>query len=255
MVLQQKNWDVNLDIFEGPLDLLLYLIQRNDLDIYDIPIAQITAEYLAYLDIIKELSLEVAGEFLVMASTLMQVKARMLLPAPSSEGNEGPDPRAELVNKLLEYQRYKEAAKELGKRLDLYKDVHYKGSPVFTEDDYTLDATMFDLIAAFKQVLSELKENVQEIIFQEIPVEVKIRDLLSFLETNPQVTFREIFSREKTRHGMIMCFLALLELIRLKQIVARQVEVFGEIRVLKATEEMFDTNQETLPLTDGQPSN
>src|SRR5579862_9681973 len=101
--------DVRLDTFEGPLDLLLHLIRKNDMDIYDIPIAEITQEYLSYLDLIKELNLETAGEFLVMASTLMQIKAQTLLPSPDTDSEQGPDPREELTNKLLEYQRYKEA--------------------------------------------------------------------------------------------------------------------------------------------------
>src|SRR6266851_8307249 len=105
-----QQMDVSLEIFEGPMDLLLHLIKKNDLDIKDIPIAEITHEYLQYLDLMKDLNLEMAGEFLVMASTLMQIKSQMLLPSPEGEEAEGPDPRAELINKLLEYQRYKEAA-------------------------------------------------------------------------------------------------------------------------------------------------
>src|SRR5678810_252883 len=119
--------EVHLDIYEGPLDLLLYLIRKNDLSIYDIPISQITSEYLAYIDLMKELKLDMAGEFLVMAASLMQIKARLLLPAPPAEQEEGPDPRAEIINRLLEYQRYKEAAKTLGSRLLSRKDVHYRG--------------------------------------------------------------------------------------------------------------------------------
>src|SRR5471030_1592807 len=108
-----QQMDVSLDVFEGPLDLLLHLIKKNDLEISDIPIAQITQEYLSYIDLMKDLNLEMAGEFLVMASTLMQIKAQILLPSPESEPEEGPDPRTELMNKLLEYQRYKEAASVL----------------------------------------------------------------------------------------------------------------------------------------------
>src|SRR5690348_7990055 len=115
--------DVRLDNFEGPLDLLLFLIKKSDLDIYDIPIANITQEYLSYLDLIKELNLETAGEFLVMASTLMQIKAQMLLPSPEGDEAEGPDPREELVNKLLEYQRYKEAASMLSIYNEKAKDI------------------------------------------------------------------------------------------------------------------------------------
>src|SRR3982751_4578970 len=128
--------DVRLENFEGPLDLLLFLIRKNDLDIYDIPISQITQEYLSYLDLIKELDLEMAGEFLVMASTLMQIKAQMLLPSPEGEEAEGPDPRQELVNKLLEYQRYKEAAGLLTVYNEKAKDVYYRQvPPPFSEDE------------------------------------------------------------------------------------------------------------------------
>jgi segregation and condensation protein A len=226
--------EVHLEVFEGPLDLLLHLIQKNDLDVYDIPISQITSEYLAYIDILKEMQLDVAGEFLVMASTLMQIKARTLLPAPAVEGEEGPDPRAELVNRLLEYQRYKEASRDLEKRLQNNKDFHYRGAPVFSEDDYTLDVSLFDLLDAFRDVLKELRPEVREILYEEIPIEVKIREVLTFLEGRDYATFREILRRETTRHALIVTFLALLELIRLKQIVARQTDLFGEIRVYRS---------------------
>jgi segregation and condensation protein A len=225
--------EVHLEIFEGPLDLLLHLIKKNDLDVYDIPISQITSEYLSYIDVMKELKLDVAGEFLVMASTLVQIKARTLLPAPSTESEEGPDPRAELISRLLEYQRYKEAARELEQRLTSFKDYHYRGAPVFSEEDYALDATLFDLMDAFRDVLKDLKPGVREIFYEEIPIEVKIREILTFLENREYATFRDILRREESRHALIVTFLAILELIRLKQIVARQAQLFGEIRVYR----------------------
>src|SRR5262245_34251220 len=119
------TYQVKIDIFEGPLDLLLHLIQKNDLDIYDIPISEITTEYLNYLDIFKELNLTVAGEFLVMASTLMQIKAHTLLPVDVEGVLEGPDPRAELVQRLLEYQKFKEAAKVLNGHFEQQRDIYY----------------------------------------------------------------------------------------------------------------------------------
>src|SRR4051794_2869465 len=137
--------DVRLENFEGPLDLLLYLIRKNDLDIYDIPIAQITQEYLGYLDLIKVLNLEMAGEFLVMASTLMQIKAQLLLPSPEGEEAEGPDPREELISKLLEYQRYKEAASLLSVYNEKAKDIYYRQvPPPIGEDEFVLSASVFD---------------------------------------------------------------------------------------------------------------
>jgi segregation and condensation protein A len=231
-----KTPDVRLDIFEGPLDLLLYLIRKNDLNIYDIPVAQITSEYLSYIEMMKDLNLDLAGEFLVMASTLLEIKARTLLPAPAAEGEDGPDPRAELVNRLLEYQRYKEAAQELHHRFEAHKEMFYRGAPVFSEDDFSLDASLFELLDAFRDVLDHVQPDMQEILYEEIPLEVKIRDLLSYMEGRPYVTFREILQLETTRRGLIVTFLAILELIRLKQVAARQVQTFGEIRVYKVRE-------------------
>jgi segregation and condensation protein A len=227
------SYKVNLEIYEGPLDLLLYLIKKNDLDIFDIPVSQITGEYLGYMDLMKELNLDMAGEFLVMTATLMQVKAKMLLPAPPAENEEGPDPRAEIINRLLEYQRYKEAAKALEGKLIRQKDVHYRAAPVFTDADYTTEASLFDLLDAFRDVLKSLKPEVREIVYEEVPIESKIREILAFLSDRPFATFREILQRETNRRGLIVTFLAVLELIRLKQIVARQTEAFGEIRVYR----------------------
>ncbi|MFH2070562.1 MAG: segregation/condensation protein A [Elusimicrobiota bacterium] len=231
--------DVHLEIFEGPLDLLLYLIRRNDLDVYDIPVSQITAEYLEYLELMKELNLDVAGEFLVMAATLMQIKSRMLLPSPpAGEEPEGPDPRAELVAKLLEYQKYKGAARMLSVRETDNHGYFYRYAPVFIEEDFVLEANIFDLLAAFKDVLTHLPADVKEIVYEEIPVEEKIREIISLLGKAPAdghgrkfLNFRGIMEKERTRLGIIVLFIAMLELVRLKQIVARQSKIFGEIRV------------------------
>ena len=143
-------YEVHLENFEGPLDLLLFLIKKDDLDIYEIPIAKITEEYLATLDLMRELNLEVAGDFLVLAATLMQIKARALLPAPLDAEEGGPDPRAELIEKLLEYQKFKGAAAALGKRAETFKDVFYRGAPVFRDDEKSLDLNLFDLLSAVR---------------------------------------------------------------------------------------------------------
>lgn len=227
---------VKLEVFEGPLDLLLHLIRKNDLNVYDIPISQITAEYLNYLDLMKEMNLDLAGEFLVMASTLIQIKAHTLLPATKTEGEEGPDPRAELVNRLLEYQRFKEASRELHKQYESRKDIFYRGLPVFTDDDFAMGTTLFDLMDAFRDVLQSLEPGVREVVYEEIPLEVKIREILAYMEDKTFVTFREILRLATTRHGLVVTFLAILELIRLRQVAARQVELFGEIRVYRTTE-------------------
>lgn len=228
------DYTVRLEIFEGPLDLLLYLIKKNDLDIYDIPISQITAEYLEYVELMKMLNLEAVGEFLVMAATLMQIKARMLLPTPASEEEkEEKDLRAELVAKLLEYQKFKEAGKYLEVQELQRENIFYHREPQFDEEDFVLDVSLFDLLESFRQVIREAKEEVKEIIYEEIPLEEKIRYILSCLEEKLYITFRQLFNFAEGRLSMIVTFLALLELIRLKQIVARQPRPFGEIRIYK----------------------
>ncbi|OGR93375.1 MAG: hypothetical protein A2992_06220 [Elusimicrobia bacterium RIFCSPLOWO2_01_FULL_59_12] len=227
--------DVRLENFEGPLDLLLYLIRRDDLDIYDIPIAQITREYLSYLNVIKDLNLETAGDFLVMASTLMLIKAQMLLPSPEGEEAEGPDPRAELVSKLLEYQRYKEAAALLAAYNEKAKDVYYRQAPLpFAQEDFALSASVFDLIGAFQRILEEAPKDVEQILRDEIPLEVKIRWVLDLLAEKESIAFEDLFTAGTRRLERVVTFLALLELIRLKQITARQADVFGPIRLYRA---------------------
>lgn len=224
------TYQVKINIFEGPLDLLLHLIEKNDLDIYDIPISDITAEYLRYIDLLKELNLNVAGEFLVMAATLMQIKARSILPADGTANeDEGPDPRAELVNKLLEYQKFKEAARFLAQGFEAQRDVFYRGSPIFSKEDQILDLDMAKLLEAFQGVLETAETGVREILFEEIPVEVRIREILDVLESRPYVAFTELFPKGSTRKALVVTFLALLELIRLKQVRVSQPSHFGEI--------------------------
>ena len=230
-----KPYSVNLELFEGPLDLLLYLIKREDMDIRDIPISQITGEYLAAIHLMKELNLEMAGEFLVMASTLLQIKARTLLPKEAErEEDEGPDPRAELVARLLEYQKYKEAAALLARREFDSREVYYRNVlPLFAQEDMTLEATLFDLLDAFRGVLDQAGEEVKELIYEEIPLEQKIREILDLLEGQNCVHFNAIFTARMARRELVVTFLALLELIRLKQVIAAQTDLFGEIRIYR----------------------
>jgi segregation and condensation protein A len=233
------SYQIKINIFEGPLDLLLHLIQKDDLDIYDIPISDITTEYLKYLDVLQELNLNVAGEFLVMAATLMQIKARTLLPSQAT-ADEGPDPREELVQKLLEYQKVKEAARYLGYNYDVHRDVFYRGAPVFGRDDQVLDLTMPGLLEAFQKVLQKADKGIREILFEEIPVEVRIREILDVLETRPSVAFSDLFQAEAGRKALVVTFLALLELIRLKQVRVTQPANFGEIHITKVTDSLID---------------
>ena len=231
-----QQMDVSLENFEGPLDLLLHLIKKNDLEISDIPIAQITHEYLEYLDLMKDLNLEMAGEFLVMASTLMLIKSQMLLPAPDAiDEDTGPDPRAELVNKLLEYQRFKEAAGILSVYNEKAKDIYYRRVPPhFDHEDFMLRATVVDLLAVFKRVLDRAPRPAGQILIEEITIEGKIKQVLDLLESKSSVAFEELFMGATRRIDFIVTFLACLELIRMKQIVAMQTDTFGEIVIFRA---------------------
>src|SRR3989338_927655 len=234
-----KPYEVKLEFFEGPLDLLLFLIKKEDMDIRDIQISKITQEYLATIHLLKELNLELAGEFLVMASTSMQIKAHTLLPeeAKLEALADGPDPRAELVAKLLEYQKFKEAAKILSEKELEVKEIYYRNSlPIFEPDDFSMDATLFDLLDAFKKVLKDASQELKELLYEEIPLEQKIREILDVLEQKESLAFIQIFESSRTKREFIITFLALLELIRLKQIVAKQTELFGEIRIYKLEE-------------------
>ena len=251
------TYDVHLDMFEGPLDLLLYLIRKNDLEIADIPIAGITAEYLSYLDIMKEFNLEIAGDFLVMASTLMQIKARMLLPSPETEEEDGPDPLEELKARLYEYQKFKEVAQIMGARELECAQFYYRHPPVFDKEDFVLDVSIFDLLDGFRAVLQELPNDIKEIVYKEIPIEEKIREIMDIFEERSFITFSDILQHQRTRHDLVVCFLAILELIRLRQIIGRQSRVFDDIRIYRVgddhpappPEEEITTENDTVPET------
>lgn len=231
------SYKVKLEIFEGPLDLLLYLIKKDEIDIYDIPIAGITEQYLGYLEFMKLLDLNIAGEFLVMAATLMQIKSRMLLPEPAKgdeEELEG-DPRAELVRRLIEYKRFKEAASRLQEKAARQKDLFKRGvGGVETEDDSDnlFEASLFDLITAFNKVMKDVpKELFHEVAKDEFTVEEKMHDIFHLLVKQPSLSFMELFRRAKNRLEIITTFLAVLELTRLKEIIAVQSAAFGDIKI------------------------
>jgi segregation and condensation protein A len=228
----EQNYQVKLEIFEGPLDLLLYLVKKNNFNIYDIPISEITQQYLEYLELMKELNLEIAGEFLVTAATLMEIKSKSLLPKPQEELEEEVEQiRKELTDRLIEYQKYKNAVLNFFRpREEIERNVYYKKLPIFTEDDYYIEATIFDLLTAFNEVIKKVPKEYKEIVIEEIHIEEKMRQILDFLKDKKYVLFEEL-SQETTRKGMIILFLALLELIRLGQVIARQKEFFGKIRI------------------------
>ena len=225
---------VHLEMFEGPLDLLLFLVKRDDLDIHNIPISHITTEYLAYLDLMKELNLDVAGEFLVMAATLTGIKSRALLPSHEGEQEEsGPDPAAELAAKLLEYQKFKGAAKFLEKRADEFKDVFYRGAPHFDDSEKTLDLSLFDLLESLREILARAETETREVMGEEFPIEEKISKILFLLESRPAISWVDIFADERKRRGILACFLAMLELVKMQKIFVRQEGNLGPIMVYK----------------------
>ena len=234
------TYKVKLDIFEGPLDLLLYIIKKNELDIFDIPIAKITEQYLEYLEYMRLLDLSIAGEFLVMAATLMHIKSKMLLPPDEmqEEEEEMEDPRAELVRKLVEYKKFKEAAQDLKTLEEKRKEVYTRGftdiENIASPDEMFFEVTLFDLISAFSKVLKEVpKEIFQEIIKDEFTVEQKVHDLYHMLVVESEISLNSLFEKAKNKLEIIAFFLAILELIRLKEIMIIQKKIFGEIKIIR----------------------
>jgi segregation and condensation protein A len=233
---------VKLDNFEGPLDLLLHLIKKNEVSIYDIPIALITSQYLEMIRWMQELDLDVAGEFLVMAATLIHIKSKMLLPRPeTSAGLDGEeeDPRDALVRRLLEHQKFKAAAGLLHEREQVRAAQWLRPDERIASiagDDYEpeLEVDLFSLITAFQAVVQRAKLRPRVLLPPEqIPVEVRIEQLLARLSETEACGFEELFADVNDRSGLIVTFLALLEMIRLKLVRVFQSASFGPIRVYK----------------------
>lgn len=238
----QSSYAVRLPAFEGPLDLLLHLIKKNEVNIYDIPIALITRQYLEYLDLIKSFNLTVAGDFLVMAATLIHIKSKMLLPPSETEdeAEEEEDPRAALVMRLLEYQRFKDAAQGLESREMEWREVFRRpqtaGSGKPPEEINLVDLSLFDLLEALRGVMQRApgKKDL-EIVVDALSVQERMGQILDRLEAQESVTFTSLFMDDNTRMAMVVTFLALLELIRLKRLRILQTELFGTIRIWKST--------------------
>jgi segregation and condensation protein A len=238
---------VKLDIFEGPLDLLLHLIKKNEVEITDIPIAAITEQYLGYLEMMRELSLDVAGEFLVMAATLMLIKSRMLLPPSEEEEPEENDPRAELVQQLLEYQRYREAALDLSERPLLHRDVFVREPAPpepeemadLPEEPLRLRVSVWDLMEAFRAVLARARpEAVHEVAVETVSLRDCAHAILRRLETHRAALFESLFPPEATRLEIVVTFLALLELMKMGAVHATQEVGFGPIQIELAVEDI-----------------
>ncbi|HEY6552886.1 MAG TPA: segregation/condensation protein A [Vicinamibacteria bacterium] len=232
---------IHLAVFEGPLDLLLYLIRREKVDIHDIPIAPITRQYMEYLDLMTELSLDVAGDFMVMAATLIHIKSKMLVPVEPTESegeDETEDPRAELVRRLVEFQRYKEAAGILHQQAQIRAATWIRPEttvPKFDDGgEEMLEAGLFDLIAAFKELLDRRKALLaHEVESEGKSIEERIEEMLALIKEGESIEFLELFAAQETKADMILTFLALLELIRLKRVKVYQRGIFGGIRVFR----------------------
>jgi segregation and condensation protein A len=238
-VLPEDAPRIQLPLFEGPLDLLLYLIRRDRIDIHDIPIAPITHQYMEYLDLMRELNLDVAGEFMVMAATLIHIKSKLLVPIEPTEAEEEyVDPREELVARLLEFQRYKEAAGVLHQQAQIRAAQWTRPQTALPRRDDAgeemLEAGLYDLVAAFKELLERRKALLAHEIEREGPsVEKRMAELLMMIREGESVEFLELFAALETKAAMIVTFLALLELIRLKRARVYQRGIFGPIRVFR----------------------
>jgi segregation and condensation protein A len=238
------NHKIKLEIFEGPLDLLLYLVKKDHLNIYDIPIAKVTEQYLEYLNLMQLLDLNIAGEFLVMAATLMQIKSKMLLPAEegAAVAEEEADPREELMRRLLEYEKFKEIAATLRQKetdqAEVFKRPKVELEKEITENkDTYFEASIFDLINAFSKALKDIpKEVFYEVVKDKVTVEEAVHQILHLLLVQPQIRLSELFSRAKNKLEVVVTFLGVLELIRMKEIVARQSEHFQEIDIIRNKE-------------------
>lgn len=231
---------VRTEAFEGPLALLLHLIKKNEVDIYNIPIAAISRQYLDYLDVMQELNLDVAGEFLVMASTLIQIKSQMLLPQsvdPEVDDEKTEDPRAELVRRLLEYERYRDASMVLVSRNLLDRDVFARSfvSPeleALPADETLPEIELFELVDAFRRILAKApRESFHEIGSENISIADRITDILEFLQGRDLVEFEELFAGSNTREYIVATFLAILELCRLRMIRILQYETYGKLLI------------------------
>jgi len=233
---ESTAYSVRLEKFEGPLDLLMYLIHKDEIDIYDIPIAKITRQYLEYIDLMRMLDLDVAGEFIIMAATLIRIKARLLLPRQKDEFEE--DPREELILALLEYKKFREASGILKthetKERDILKRADFSIVDKSPTEEFVFEATVFDLLAAFKKVMDEFaREDRHDVVREDVKVEECVERILSLLAQEDGIEFEKLFTDKPFKLMIIATFIAVLELVKQNRIWARQVTRFGEIRVYR----------------------
>jgi segregation and condensation protein A len=248
-LVRRPVYEVRLDTFEGPLDLLLHLIREHEIDIYDIPIAKITEQYLEYISFMESLDLSLAGEFLEMAATLIRIKVQMLLPKEVEEGEEEEDPREQLVRKLVEYKQFKEAARTLSSIEDERRDyfahgVDPKSYAAFEEEDvgveeFLRNVTLFDLVDGLREVLSRVPERVvvHAVDMEAVTVDQQIERIRVILRERESVPFVHVFGAGASRDEIVATFMALLELIRLGEVTAVQKRNFDQIEIVARVEE------------------
>ncbi len=236
--MSSNEYKVKLEVFEGPLDLLLYLIKKDEVDIYDISIERITQQYLEFMDAFKVLDLEIAGEFIVMAANLIYIKSRSLLPVhvqPPDEEAEEEDPRWDLIRQLVEYKKFKDAAAQLSQREFDQSNLYTRlPEPEAAVERPLGEVSVFDLIAAFNKILKRIEgktEDLREIFEENYSVSDKIDFIMKMTAPGVALKFTELFASAASRTEVVVTFLALLELVRLKQLSLVQGEAFGEIEL------------------------
>lgn len=234
----EENYKVRIDnIFEGPMDLLVYLIKKHEMDIYDIPIALITDQYIKYLEWIKSMDLEYAGDFVVMASTLMQIKSRMMLPVHENEEEEAEDPRLEIARPLMEYLQLKSAAEQLYERSLLGRDTFIRTPKhkdlLIEDDDEIIKIGLFELIDAFQKILDTISpDHKVDLTVDRISVKDRIAELIDIFEKKESITFEEMFPPGSQKSDIIVTFLAILEMVKLCLIRIVQHVQSGVIRLI-----------------------
>jgi segregation and condensation protein A len=251
---QRDSYRVKLEIFEGPLDLLLYLIKKDEIDIYDIPISHITEQYLAYLELMQELDIAVAGDFLVMASTLIYIKSKVLLPPEPKVGGEddlSEDPRAELVERLLEYQKFKSASQMLYSRVEIESACYTRGPIETDSSNPEVSATVFDLLRVFRDILKRAEAKIEmEIARDEMTVAEKLSQIHALLDERERINVRELFEMSRSKRELIITFLALLELVKEWKIYLTQSELFGDIFAAKRADAPQDFDEDIAERSD-----
>ena len=229
--------EVFLEAFEGPLDLLLYLIKRQNLDILDIPIAEITKQYVEYIELMKEIQLELAGEYLLMAAMLAEIKSRMLLPRPIDSSDEEDDPRAELVRRLQEYERYKKSAEEISELPRMERDIYPVEAEIVDKKIVRVlpDLDLKELLVSLQEVLARAEHFAHHLIHREaLSVRQRMGELLITIKGDEFTEFSKLFDPREGRMGVVVTFLALLELLKERLVELVQAESFGQIHVKSA---------------------